>query len=219
MKNMGKRIGIYVVGLAITALGIAFIIRSLVGAGPWDTVAVGLTKHFGITIGTWSVISQVVFTLITWFIEKTRFKIESIIPIVVRSCFLDIWFYFVFKEATFTISWELQWIYFTLGLILAGVGMGIYMEAKFPKTPIDGLMVALSNRFGWSLSFSRMNIEVGGVLIGFLLGGPVGLGTLVTALFLGRIIQTSNRIIKKFIHVQTQPLGSYESIKNINSIK
>ncbi|MEH7225541.1 hypothetical protein V7112_17165 [Bacillus sp. JJ1566] len=52
---MAKRIGIYFGGLALTALGIALIIRSLIGAGPWDTVAVGLTDQLGLTIGTWSI--------------------------------------------------------------------------------------------------------------------------------------------------------------------
>ncbi|WP_318503102.1 YczE/YyaS/YitT family protein [Bacillus sp. T3] len=203
---MGKRIGIYLVGLACTALGIAFIILSLQGAGPWDSVAVGLTNSFGLTIGTWSIISQIVFTLITWILEKTRFRIESMIPIIIRSCFLDFWFYFVLKNVDFSNSWELKWLSLILGVLLAGVGMGIYMEAKFPKTPIDGLMVALSNKLNWSLTISRMSIEICGVILGFLLGGPVGIGTLVTALFLGKIIQTSNHKVKKILQFQTQAL-------------
>ena len=99
---MGKRIGIYLVGLAVAALGIALIILSLLGAGQWDSVAVGLTNYFGLTIGTWSIISQLFFTLVTWIIEKIRFRIESVIPIVIRSWFLDIWIYFVFRNADFS---------------------------------------------------------------------------------------------------------------------
>ncbi|OLO27894.1 BCR, YitT family protein [Alkalihalophilus pseudofirmus] len=203
---MGKRIGIYLVGLAITALGIALIILSFIGAGPWDTVAVGLNNYFGLTIGTWAIFSQVIFLVITRILEKTRLRIESIIPIVIRSCFLDIWVYLVLRNIDFSFSWEVQWITFITGLILAGVGMGIYMEAQFPKTPIDGLMVAISNRFGWSFNVSRTCIEVSGVILGFLLGGPVGIGTLLTAIFLGKIIQVSNHRIKKVLHVQTTSL-------------
>ncbi|WP_078430557.1 YczE/YyaS/YitT family protein [Alkalihalobacterium alkalinitrilicum] len=203
---MGRRIGIYLVGLAITALGIALIILSFIGAGPWDTVAVGMNNYFGLTIGTWAIFSQVIFLVITRILEKTRLRIESIIPIVIRSCFLDIWVYLVLRNVDFSFSWEVQWITFITGLILTGVGMGIYMEAQFPKTPIDGLMVAISNRFGWSFNVSRTCIEVSGVILGFLLGGPVGLGTLLTALFLGKIIQVSNHRIKKVLHVQTTSL-------------
>ncbi|MCQ6277566.1 YitT family protein [Bacillus sp. V3B] len=206
---MGKRIGIYLAGLAAAALGIALIILSLLGAGPWDSVAVGLNNHLGLTIGMWSIISQVFFTFLTWMIEKTRFRIESIIPIVIRSWFLDIWIYFVFRNADFSSSWEVQLFSLTIGVIIVGVGIGIYVEAQFPTTPIDGLMMAISNRFGWSLSISRISIEANGALCGFLLGGPVGLGTLVVALFLGKIIQTSNRQIKKMLHVQTKPFETH----------
>ncbi|WP_428910829.1 YczE/YyaS/YitT family protein [Niallia sp. Krafla_26] len=200
---MGRRIVIYLTGLATTALGIALIILSFVGAGPWDAVATGLANHLGLTIGTWSIISQIAFTLITWLLEKTRFRIESMIPIAIRSFFLDIWIYVVLANVDFSFSWVFQWSAFTMGLILAGVGMGIYMEARFPKTPIDGLMVALSQKWNWSLNKSRMSIEITGVILGFLLSGPVGFGTIVTALFLGRIIQFSNAKVKKLLSTQT----------------
>jgi uncharacterized membrane protein YczE len=206
---MGKRIGIYLLGLAVAALGIALIIFSLLGAGPWDSVAVGLTNYFGLTIGTWSIITQLFFTLVTWMIEKTRFRIESVIPIVIRSWFLDIWIYFVFRNADFSSLWEVQWLSLIIGVIVVGVGIGIYMEAQFPKTPIDGLMIAIGNRFGWSLNISRISIEASGVIIGFLLGGPVGFGTLVAALLLGKIIQISNYKIKKILQVQRKPLETH----------
>ncbi|MEE3951884.1 hypothetical protein [Peribacillus frigoritolerans] len=84
---MKRRLTIYITGLAITALGIALIVRSIVGAGPWDSVAVGLKLHFGLTIGMWSIISQVFLILFTAVIEKARIRIESVLVIVVRSCF------------------------------------------------------------------------------------------------------------------------------------
>ena len=89
------------------------------------------------------------------------------------------------------------------------MGIGIYMEAQFPKTPIDGLMIAIGNRFGWSLNISRISIEACGVIIGFLLGGPVGFGTLVAALLLGKVIQISNYKIKRILQVQTKPLETH----------
>ncbi len=198
---MGKRIGIYFGGLALTALGIAFIIQSLIGAGPWDTVAVGLTEYLGLTIGTWSIFTQFTFIFITWILEKKRLRIESVIPILIRSVFVDFWFYIVLGNVDFTSSWELQVVSFVVGLVIAGIGIGIYMEANLPKTPIDGMMVAFCNRFGLSFNSVRMGIEGTGAVLGFLLGGPVGLGTLVIALFLGKIIQVVNNRMKKVLQV------------------
>jgi uncharacterized protein len=196
---MKRRLTIYITGLAITALGIALIVRSIVGAGPWDSVAVGLKLHFGLTIGMWSIISQVFLILFTAVIEKARVRIESVLVIVVRSWFLDFWYYIALANLDAPNSLVLQWFIFALGVFTIGVGISIYMEAKFPSSPIDGLMIALSERFNLSISTSRLFIEASGLIIGYLFGGPVGVGTIIVALTLGRIIQTSNRLLRKYL--------------------
>ncbi|MBU8906198.1 YczE/YyaS/YitT family protein [Desertibacillus haloalkaliphilus] len=201
---MGKRIGIYLAGLAIAALGIALVILSLLGAGPWDTVAIGLNGYLVLTIGTWSIIIQLLFTLLTWLIEKTRIRIESIIPIVIRSWFLDIWIYLVFRNADFSSSWEAQWLCLLGGIIIIGIGISIYLEAQFPRLPIDGLMIAICHRFNCNFNISRLSIEATGAILGLLLGGPVGIGTLVTALLLGKVIQVFHPMIKKLLHIQVK---------------
>ena len=199
---MGKRIGIYLIGLAINALGIALIIFSTVGAGAWDTVAIGLNHSWGLTIGICTVITQVLVVLAISIIERKRLQYESIIAIIIRSIFLDAWIYLVFNHINLAASWEIQWLYFMFGIISMGIGIGIYMEAHFPKSPIDGLMLAIHNRFKWSINTSRIVVELSGAVIGFILGGPVGLGTLIIALFVGKIIQMTNIKIKKIINLE-----------------
>jgi uncharacterized protein len=199
---MGKRIGIYLIGLAINALGIALIIFSTVGAGAWDTVAIGLNHSWGLTIGICTVITQVLVVLAIGIIERKRLQYESIIAIIIRSIFLDAWIYLVFNHIDLAASWEIQWLYFIFGIISMGIGIGIYMEAHFPKSPIDGLMLAIHNRFKWSINTSRIVVELSGAVIGFILGGPVGLGTLIIALFVGKIIQMTNIKIKKIINLE-----------------
>lgn len=199
---MGKRIGIYLIGLAINALGIALIIFSTVGAGAWDTVAIGLNHSWGLTIGICTVITQVLVVLAISIIERKRLQYESIIAIIIRSIFLDAWIYLVFNHINLAASWEIQWLYFIFGIISMGIGIGIYMEAHFPKSPIDGLMLAIHNRFKWSINTSRIVVELSGAVIGFILGGPVGLGTLIIALFVGKIIQMTNIKIKKIINLE-----------------
>jgi len=204
---MGKRIGIYLIGLAINALGIALIIYSAVGAGAWDTVAIGLNHSWGLTIGICTVIIQVFVVLVTGIIERKRLQYESIIAIAIRSIFLDAWIYLVFNHMDQVASWEIQWLYFIFGIISMGIGIGIYMEAHFPKSPIDGLMLAIHNRFKWSINTSRIIVELSGAVIGFLLGGPVGLGTLLIALAVGKIIQMTNRKIKKVLQLEGLPIS------------
>lgn len=197
---MGKRLVVYLVGLAINALGIALIIFSAVGAGSWDTVAIGLNHHWGLTIGTCSIAIQVLVIFTTGIVERKRLQYGSIIAIVIRSLFLDAWIYLVFNHLKLSSSFEVQWLLFLLGMISIGVGIGIYVEAHFPKSPIDGLMLALHHRFDWSLNVSRIVVELAGVFFGFLLGGPVGFGTLIIALFVGKIIQITNKKINKVLN-------------------
>ncbi|MFZ0446363.1 MAG: YitT family protein [Bacillus sp. (in: firmicutes)] len=204
---MGKRIGIYLIGLAINALGIALIIFSTVGAGAWDTVAIGLNHAWGLTIGICTVVTQVLVVLAIGIIERKRLQYESIIAIIIRSIFLDAWIYLVFNHINLAASWEIQWLYFIFGIISMGIGIGIYMEAHFPKSPIDGLMLAIHNRFKWSINTSRIVVELSGAVIGFILGGPVGLGTLIIALFVGKIIQMTNIKIKKIINLEGMPIS------------
>ncbi|MBB6444347.1 YczE/YyaS/YitT family protein [Bacillus benzoevorans] len=199
---MGKRIGIYLVGLALNALGIALIIFSAVGAGAWDTVAIGLNYTLGLTIGICTVMIQVLVVLVTAVIERKRPQYESIIAIVIRSIFLDAWIFLVFDQMTQPTAWEIQWLYFIAGIISMGIGIGIYVEAHFPKSPIDGLMLAIHNRFNWTLNTSRIIVELSGAVIGYLLAGPVGLGTLIIALFVGKIIQATNSRVKKVINIE-----------------
>jgi uncharacterized membrane protein YczE len=205
---VGKRMAVYLIGLALNALGIAFIIHSTVGAGSWDAVAIGAQHYVGLTIGICSVIIQVFVVFTTKVIERKRLQYGAIIAIMIRSLFLDAWTYLVFNHLSSPTTWVMQWLYFLLGVLSIGVGIGIYIEAHFPKSPIDGLMLALHHRFNWSINLSRIICEGIGVLFGYILGGPVGLGTIIIALGVGKVIQYVNSKVKRVLNTQgwTEPM-------------
>jgi uncharacterized membrane protein YczE len=207
---VGKRMAVYLIGLALNALGIAFIIHSTVGAGSWDAVAIGAQHYVGLTIGICSVIIQVFVVFTTKVIERKRLQYGAIIAIMIRSLFLDAWTYLVFNHLSSPTTWVMQWLYFLLGVLSIGVGIGIYIEAHFPKSPIDGLMLALHHRFNWSINLSRIICEGIGVLFGYILGGPVGLGTIIIALGVGKVIQYVNSKVKRVLNTQgwTEPMPS-----------
>ncbi|WP_338452953.1 DUF6198 family protein [Niallia oryzisoli] len=204
---MVSRLAIYLVGLAINALGIALTIYSAAGVGSWDAAAIGVNHYLGLTIGTWTIAIQVLIVLTTKTVERKRFQYGSMLAIILRSIFLDLWMYLLFDHLEIPSSILMQWLVFLLGTLGIGVGIGIYIEAKFPKSPVDGLMLALHNRFHWSINVSRIVVELTGTLLGFILGGPVGLGTLIIALFVGKVIQLVNSKVKKILN--------YEGIRSI----
>jgi uncharacterized membrane protein YczE len=177
-----------IVGYLILTLGVSLIILSGLGAGAWDTVYVGLFKKFGLTIGTWSflVTASLVFlnALLTW--EKPQFK--SFIGTVLASLGIDFWMELVFNSTVIT-HFPIQILSFFSGVILLGFGVAIYIRPKLFSGPIDGLMIATAKRLNISIKNARILNEFLALAIGFLLSGPVGLGTLFVAIFLGYTIQ------------------------------
>lgn len=198
------RVVFYIIGLLWIGLGNAFIINSLIGAGPFDALFVGLNLHFGLTIGILGIIGQIFIIFLTAFISFSRPKFESFITIVLRGIFFDLWFYILLSPLLLTVFYEamayfyfFQWLVFFIGLLILSIGTGTYLVSDFPKTPVDGLMFAVSKRFSLSLRNARISIDSFVVIVAFLLGGPVGLGTIVIALLLGRLVQYFHQKSKK----------------------
>jgi uncharacterized protein len=193
-----KRVSFYTIGLLIATLGIALIILSAVGAGPWDAVFVGASYKLGLTVGTWSIIVQVLIVLFNAILLKKRPLFESGITIIVRGIFLDFWLIFVFPNVTFEASpMMMKWGVFVIGTFFLGAGIGTYIVSKLPPTPVDGMMKALSEKFNLSLKTSRTIVELAAVVIAFLLKGPVGIGTLILALTLGQFVQICHKYSQK----------------------
>ncbi|MGJ7920173.1 YczE/YyaS/YitT family protein [Neobacillus sp. LXY-4] len=194
---MGKRILYYLTGLFIACLGVSFIIHSKAGAGPWDIVNMGLTEKLGFTLGTWMALSQAFFLLLNAVILKRRPEYESIITILIWGFVIDFWMEIVFKNLDLALAPAyIKWSVFILGVLLVGMGVGIYLPSNLPRMPYDGTMVALSNRFKIGLNLSRTILEGSAVVLGFIIGGTVGigLGTLVIFISIGHIIQFFNRV-------------------------
>jgi uncharacterized membrane protein YczE len=86
-----------------------------------------------------------------------------------------------------------------VAMLLIGLGSALYLPPGLGAGPRDGLMLGFSRRFGWSVRRSRTLIEASALLIGFLLGGRVGLGTIVFALGVGPVVQVSLNISRRHL--------------------
>ncbi|GGC73496.1 hypothetical protein GCM10007216_00160 [Thalassobacillus devorans] len=178
---------IYLAGIVISSLGLAMIIKSGLGVGPGDSVAVGISMHLPVSVGTVLIISFIILLLINARIERKRPVYESILPIVVRGWTLDIFLYNVLPEG-YDLWWS-QWLVFTLGLLAMGAGIALYLRTPFPRIPLDHFMMIVNKRTNQSKSSVRIFAESGLALVGYLLGAPVGIGTLIVALSTGPVIQ------------------------------
>lgn len=191
----------FIVGMMIMSLGISLMIKGQrLGIAPWDVLHLGLYQNFGLTIGSWSIISGFVIISVTSVILREWPRLGTWLNMLVIGLFID-FFNWLIPDVT---SLTVQIIYFIIGVFVLSYGVGIYVSPNLGAGPRDSLMLLFVEKFGWSLRLVRTTIEAIATLIGFLLGGPVGIGTLVVVLFSGQIIQIAlpqcKRMLLKITH-------------------
>lgn len=178
----------FTIGLIVSALGISMMIKGrLLGVGPWDVLSIGLFKHFGLTIGTWSILVGLSIVAVTTIATKAWPKLGTVLNMVLIGIFIDI-FNLLLPEAE---SLMVQVFVFIAGLIVFAYGIGLYISPQMGAGPRDGMMLYLVEKSGWSIKTVRALIEVAVASVGWLLGGPVGVGTVIAAFGTGVIAQQS----------------------------
>ncbi|PIC71114.1 MULTISPECIES: YitT family protein [unclassified Sporosarcina] len=186
----------FIAGMMIMSLGISLMIKGQrLGIAPWDVLHLGLYQNFGLTIGSWSIISGFVIISVTSIILREWPRLGTWLNMLVIGLFID-FFNWLLPDVT---SLTVQIIYFIAGVFVLSYGVGIYVSPNLGAGPRDSLMLLFVEKFGWSLRLVRTAIEAIATLIGFLLGGPVGVGTLVVVLFSGQIIQIALPQCKKML--------------------
>lgn len=182
------RIGIhfYIFGLIILTLGIALTIQSTLGTSPFDALLVGLNRTFGLTIGSWEIAVGGTMILCNALAERKKPEYYAFLTALVTGIGIDTWLFALHWVVPHT--WASQTICLILGIVLTAIGIATYLQSQFAPNPMDRSMLVLSKMMGWSVSRARVWINVILVIIAFLFGGSIGIGTLANALFSGMLI-------------------------------
>jgi len=176
----------FITGIIVLSFGITLTIKGqLFGVGSWDVLHIGLTKTIGLTIGSWSIILGLVILAFDMLITKKFPLPGTFIDMFLAGIFIDIFNYWLPDIDGF---W-MQLVSYLTGLVLLGWGCGMYMVANLGIGPRDTLMLMMVHKLGWSVTRSRTTMEVTVAVIGFILGGPIGIGTVLMAFGLGPIVQ------------------------------
>lgn len=181
--RLPRRIFQLVAGLAAFALGEALIVRAALGVIPWDVLHQGLVHQLGLTIGQWSILVGVV-VLLLWVPLRERPGVGTVVNVLSIGLFLDLFL----SLLTAPDALWLRVAYLAVGIVLNGLATAAYIGARLGPGPRDGLMTGLVRRTGGSVRVVRTAIEVGVVVVGWLLGGNLGIGTVVFALAIGPVI-------------------------------
>jgi uncharacterized membrane protein YczE len=171
-----------IAGLVLFGASLALLVRSELGLDPWDVFHQGLGVATGLSIGVCTIAAGVV-VLVLWIPLRQRPGIGTVANVVLVGLSLDAVLLLIPATGDLT----LRWIYLVAGIVLNGIATGAYIGAGLGPGPRDGLMVGLA-RGGRSLRVVRTAIEVSVLVIGWLLGGTVGVGTVLFALTIGPIV-------------------------------
>jgi uncharacterized membrane protein YczE len=168
-------------GLALYGLTASMLVLARLGLDPWDVLHQGLARTFGLQIGTWTVIVSMV-VLLGWIPLRQRPGVGTLCNAVLVGVVMDIVLGAVHQPHALWVRWALL----VGGVVGNGIATGFYIGAGLGPGPRDGLSVGIAGR-GHSMRVVRTTIEGGVLLAGFLLGGTVGLGTVMYALCIGPI--------------------------------
>ena len=167
------------VGLVLYGISASLLVLAGLGLDPWDVFHQGLARTFGLAIGTWAIIVGVV-VLLLWIPLRQRPGIGTVSNVILVGLTMNVVLGHV--HAPHALAARIACL--LCGVSLNGVATGAYIGAGLGPGPRDGLMTGLAAR-GLSIRVVRTGLEVTVLAIGWLLGGTVGVGTVVYALSIG----------------------------------
>ena len=167
-------------GLTLFGLGEGLLIVSLTGASPWSVLAQGISLNVDFTIGTITLFVSV-GVLLFWIPLKQKPGIGTILNALIIALMIDICINFVPAPENHIY----QMLLAVVAVLTVGLGGGIYLVANLGPGPRDGLMIGLQEKTNLPIATVRAFLEISVVVVGWYLGGTVGIGTLLFAFGIG----------------------------------
>lgn len=189
---------VLIIGLMLLGVGDGLLVVADIGTTPWTVLAQGVAVHSPWDIGFASFVVSV-GVLLLWFPLRQRPGVGTVTNVVVIALALG---------ATAALlgspdAYAAKLAYAFAGISLMGVGSGLYLTTGLGPGPRDGAMTGIHNRTGWSVGVVRLGIEVAVVVVGWLLGGTVGLGTVLFALLIGQVVAINLGFVARLGRGQT----------------
>ena len=191
------------VGLVLYGISASLLVLAGLGLDPWDVFHQGLSRTFGLAIGTWAIIVGVA-VLLLWIPLGQRPGIGTVSNVILVGLTMNVVLGHV--HAPHALAARIACL--LCGVFLNGVATGAYIGAGLGPGPRDGLMTGLAAR-GHSIRVVRTGLEVTVLAIGWLLGGTVGVGTVVYALSIGPLAHV---FIPLFARGRPTPEGALEAV-------
>lgn len=181
-----------VIGLFLFGLGEAIIIGSGSGVSPWTVLAQGISSKTDLSIGMATFLISI-FILIFWVPLKQIPGIGTILNAIIIASAIDLTLGFIPKPELI----YLKILQASFGILIVGIGSGIYLASNLGPGPRDGLMIGLQQKTNTSIPLIRTIIEITAVTVGWLLGGIVGIGTILFVFGIGPCVGVGLTVVEK----------------------
>lgn len=170
-------------GLGLYGFSMALMLRANLGLDPWDVLHQGIAPRLGLSFGmTVNLVGAIV--LLLWWPLRQRPGIGTVTNIIVIGMAVDLSLMLLPVPEGYMM--RATWL--AAGIVLNGIAGGAYIGAGLGPGPRDGLMTGFCRRSGWPVKWVRTGIEISVLAIGWLLGGTVGVGTILYAMSIGWIV-------------------------------
>ncbi|WP_350348739.1 hypothetical protein ABIQ69_02055 [Agromyces sp. G08B096] len=167
-------------GLFLYGIAIALIVRAELGVSPWDVLTQGIAKHTGLSFGVITVLVSGVVLLI-WIPLRQRLGFGTVMNALLVGPSADVGLWLIPQGLDLWV----RMLLLPAGIVVLAIATGLYIGAHFGPGPRDGLMTGLHRVTGWRIWIVRTGIELTVLTAGWLLGGNVGIGTVLFAATIG----------------------------------
>lgn len=196
------RLGFLLTGLFLCSAGVVLFLESELGLPPWDVLHEGVAEQSGLSFGVANLLVSLAVLALSWRL-KAHIGLGTLLNATLIGTFVLL---LMPIDAVAGLSDEglpVRIALIPLALVCFGVGSAFYICASMGAGPRDSLMLVVSRRLGVRIGVARTGIELGALALGFVLGGTVGIGTVVFAAGIGPVVEVSFRLLAKTFLVRT----------------
>lgn len=188
-----------VAGLFLYGFAIALIVRAAIGVSPWDVLTQGIVAQTGLSFG---LVTNIVggLVLLLWIPIRQRPGVGTVLNVLLVGPSAEFGLWLIPEQTDLVVRIAL----FAGGLAMLAIATGLYIGAGYGPGPRDGLMTGIHRRWGIRIWIVRTAIEVTVLSIGWVLGGNVGIGTLLFALLIGPMVGVTLPLLRVRLPRETE---------------
>lgn len=192
MNNVKKvviRLIKFYAGLALIQLGVAAYLQIAIGADAFTVFMQGVANTFHLNVGLTNALLTFILLIIVYILDKKQFKIGMALAVATAGILLNVMINFLDVILPMNLPMWALYIEFALACVLIAIGFPLLKSAELGVAPNDALYLAIANRTGKKYGTVRVIVDAFYLVVGFCLGGVVGVGTVICVIAIGPMVQ------------------------------